>query len=371
MRKRYIALLIFVLIFIIVFSSYNIFYKFVNMADKPLIPHMFQRYVYDDINFPVEKIKSRNEPSYDKFYKYFNVVNSLYLYITNFDLDSFLKDTHLKHVTFLQGYEKTKITHFSDSNIFGCVGKISDDTAIIAFRGTVSSIDWYEDFHYKQENLSNHIKDAKGRISTGFSGIYYNNEVISKKGCYCDSKCGSSIFTKKDWCYTDNNCGEKNSNGSWDYCDPENITSIKKQLEQYKNQHPEIKNYIITGHSLGSALATICAVDNVDKVKEVYLYAPPKIGNYKFAEYYNKKLGNKTYHFHTDGDAVPSMPLSAMSNTECYKHVALPHYVIDYKLEDPECKLTNIGLYHVSSAFISENALRQWKAQIQWSNKTL
>lgn len=369
MRNRTLAFLIFIFMIIIVLFTIHITYKILDFySDKPLVPHDFKRYIYNNIDFPVKKIKSRSKPEYHKFYNYYNVINSLYIYVTDSNEEAFLHDTGLKDVSFLRGFEKTSVFGMNDNSVFACVGKITNDTAIVAFRGTMTSIDWYEDFHYSQEELSNHIPGADGKVSTGFSGIYYTKFGLSKQGCYCDSKCGKSLFEKDPWCYTDSGCGNSSPTGYWDHCEPNNVTSIKMQLDKWRKEHPEVKHYIVTGHSLGAALATICAIDISDQLKEVYLFASPRVGNSNFANYYNKKLNDKTYEFNTDGDEVPSMPLSAMSDKECYKHVALPHYIIDYKLEDPTCKLSNIGKYHVSSAFISINALKQWKTQIDWAD---
>lgn len=333
----------------VLFLSILIAILLLHGKSKPQ-PPKFERYQFKDFN--VKKIEIK-KPDYKKFYNYFNVINNLYIYVTEQDKIKFQNYTGLSEIQFLEGYEKELF--LNDSAIFGCIGKLNENTAVLAVRGTMTPTDWYEDFHFGQVDVENY------KVSEGFYGVYAGENVKTKQNCYCDSPC------KNNWCYTDNNCGKFSLIHSWDYCDPNKKTSMKKQILDWINTHPEVENYMITGHSLGAALATLCAVDvqkKTNKVKEVYLYASPRVGNDKFVEYYDNKLKLKdiTFSFKTSGDIVPNMPLAAMPDDLCYSHVGFPHYILNYKLK--ECKLSNIKNYHVTSAFISEEALNQWKHQI-------
>jgi hypothetical protein len=68
---------------------------------------------------------------------------------------------------------------------------------------------------------------------------------------------------------------------------------------------------ICTGHSLGAALATLCALDiqyNLpDKEVACYTYGSPKVGNKHFIESYNRRVP-QTYRFVNKADLIPDIP---------------------------------------------------------------
>ena len=80
-------------------------------------------------------------------------------------------------------------------------------------------------------------------------------------------------------------------------------------------------NYIkITGHSLGAALAVLCAVDIQfnfpDQDIEVFLFGCPRVGNRAFVTSYNKRV-NKTVRIENGNDIVTKLPFAFMG----YRHV--------------------------------------------------
>jgi triacylglycerol lipase len=76
------------------------------------------------------------------------------------------------------------------------------------------------------------------------------------------------------------------------------------------------KTIWITGHSLGGALAELCAAQAmfVSKipVQGVYTFGQPRVGNKDFAAAVNDKLGSGIYRFVNDRDIVPRVPLFTM-----------------------------------------------------------
>jgi triacylglycerol lipase len=76
------------------------------------------------------------------------------------------------------------------------------------------------------------------------------------------------------------------------------------------------KTIWITGHSLGGALAELCAAQAlfVSKipVQGVYTFGQPRVGNNDFADAVNAKLGSGIFRFVNDRDIVPRVPLFSM-----------------------------------------------------------
>jgi triacylglycerol lipase len=71
----------------------------------------------------------------------------------------------------------------------------------------------------------------------------------------------------------------------------------------------------VTGHSLGAAMATLASVRLTDegyKVRAVFTYGSPRVGDQRFRDAYH--LTN--YRFVNDNDLVPHLPFRW-----CYKHV--------------------------------------------------
>ena len=76
------------------------------------------------------------------------------------------------------------------------------------------------------------------------------------------------------------------------------------------------KTIWITGHSLGGALAELCAAQAlfVSKipVQGVYTFGQPRVGSNDFAAAVNAKLGSGIFRFVNDRDIVARVPLFTM-----------------------------------------------------------
>lgn len=80
-------------------------------------------------------------------------------------------------------------------------------------------------------------------------------------------------------------------------------------------------HWILTGHSLGGALANLCAVDlqynlGTDVSVEVYTFGAPRVGNKAFANSYNQRVP-KTWRFVNGNDVVSGLP----RRWQGYRHV--------------------------------------------------
>ena len=88
-----------------------------------------------------------------------------------------------------------------------------------------------------------------------------------------------------------------------------------------KEKYSDCKEIIVAGHSLGSALAELCAVDiqyNFGIVPLVFGFGSPRVGNKQFVNSYKKRIPT-CYEFSFNNDPVTKVPLEIMG----YKHINL------------------------------------------------
>ena len=104
---------------------------------------------------------------------------------------------------------------------------------------------------------------------------------------------------------------------------------------------------ICTGHSLGGALAVLCALDvqhNVPGKKvTVYTLGGPKVGNQAFTKLYNKHVPN-TFRLVNGSDGVPKLPFGP------YHHVGKLHSFGQVEMEEVEIAKTVMD--HLPNAYI-------------------
>lgn len=89
--------------------------------------------------------------------------------------------------------------------------------------------------------------------------------------------------------------------------------SARDTIHDFMRTNP-VSKVVLTGHSLGGALATIGAVDvqyNFDRdpriTIEVYTFGAPRVGNTGFRESFNQRVPN-SYRFVYGMDIVPALP---------------------------------------------------------------
>ena len=153
----------------------------------------------------------------------------------------------------------------------------NDQYAIIGFTATILLSEWLLDFQYQQVP------------PTGFFGFVEGTLV--HKGFY-------SIYM-----------------------------AVRNQLVQWRTEHPTHKLTIV-GHSLGGALATLCAYDFATRGTTgpfnetnniVYTFGSPRVGNTFFALVYNDLVIN-TMRIENTEDIVPALPPAGIQNW-VYEHV--------------------------------------------------
>mmetsp|Transcript_21549 Transcript_21549/g.28061 ORF Transcript_21549/g.28061 Transcript_21549/m.28061 type:complete len:271 (-) Transcript_21549:188-1000(-) len=89
---------------------------------------------------------------------------------------------------------------------------------------------------------------------------------------------------------------------------------VHNALDYYLSVHSDA-DIVVTGHSLGAAIAQHCAMDltiSDFNVKSLYNFGQPRTGNKQFSQYATKIMNNKIMRITHHKDPVPHLPLEAM-----------------------------------------------------------
>ncbi|KAJ8499122.1 hypothetical protein OPV22_009674 [Ensete ventricosum] len=140
------------------------------------------------------------------------------------------------------------------------------NSIVIAFRGTTETSirNWIADLFWKQLDLS-YPGAEDAMVHHGFYSAYHNTSL--QHGI---------------------------------------LSAVQRTRELYGNLH-----IIVTGHSLGGALASFCALDltvnhGVELI-QLMTFGQPRIGNAAFASYFNKFVPDAVRVTH-ENDIVPHLP---------------------------------------------------------------
>lgn len=229
------------------------------------------------------------------------------------------------------------------SQPLGLIAKVMGDptSAIIVFRGSRTSVDWINNVKFIQTDLRTAGSDFPigTSITTGYAQLY-SNAVSSQtvSGCSCSSKCSNILG--KSMCLTQNKCGQQIFGRYYDTCLTGSNRSLGDNIKAWVLAHPEVTNYLLTGHSLGGAPTTLAALHLHllgKKVSAVYTFASPRIGNPAFVNLYNSYIGPQTFRFAAVNDPVPSLPLAVIPITSnCFEHVGR-YYPVEWWPPNAPC----------------------------------
>lgn len=127
---------------------------------------------------------------------------------------------------------------------------------------------------------------------------------------------------------------------------------IRQSVQNLKTEHPNAK-LLVTGHSLGGAMALICAMDlyNLTRMMpSLYTFGEPRVGNAAFATLITKTIVNAT-RMTNHNDIVVHIPPEAMN----FRHHPLELWIhttssspntikeCDTSGEDPTCADSVLG----------------------------
>ncbi len=178
---------------------------------------------------------------------------------------------------------------------------------VLAFRGSQETRDWYtnismtlRDFTVRKSGVTT-LSSYKGRVHSGFFLAWASIE-----------------------------------------------RSVLDQIAQWKQQSmaegKPLPPLLITGHSLGGALASMAAAslnENGVEVVGVYTFGQPRVGDWQFSRQLSKRLDGRIFRFINNNDVVPHLPppFSPLSPLRLYTHLGSAKYfnakgllMLDYRL---------------------------------------
>ncbi|GMP56767.1 hypothetical protein CsSME_00021122 [Camellia sinensis var. sinensis] len=166
-----------------------------------------------------------------------------------------------------EGFEVIELIVDVEHCLQGFVGVAKDLNAIvIAFRGTQENSiqNWVEDLYWKQLDL-NYPGMPDAMVHHGFYSAYHNTTIR-----------------------------------------PGVVNAVKRAKKLYGDI-----NVMVTGHSMGGAMAAFCALDlkvnHETQNVQVVTFGQPRIGNSAFVAYYSELVPN-TFRVTNEHDIVPHLP---------------------------------------------------------------
>lgn len=196
--------------------------------------------------------------------------------------------------------------------------RVQKHNFILAIRGTEGMIEWLDDA--KVHLIPFRQVPHAGRVSAGFDKIYSTLRVRKR------SRGADGTFSIRAAAETESA--------------PEPTTdSFAEQLEKMADAveepmaegtiHAAVprRSFVVTGHSLGSALATLFVMENKEKnkfdISTVCTFASPRVGNTEFARIFDR-LPLDSWRIVNQQDIVPKVPFYVPMLFD-YEHVETPY----------------------------------------------
>ena len=249
--------------------------------------------------------------------------------------------------TFASPFRSPQTPFGSVQTVMAAAGVIQGTrTAVIAFRGTSNNVEWINDFQSVRlqsipstssstnigtvEPLSGvFLSMPSVLLGDGFYRIYASRiGVNASQGCVCKTDCENikcRYYPSGDYTQIYQACQAAGPTTSCSTTNGSSAPSLQAQIYDYVTSMG-CDRVLITGHSLGAALANVCAfhLQNAlgdEAIHSVYALAPPRTGNPAFAQSL-ASLKDRYYTIINSNDLVPNVPLPFMPpGPGCFSHV--------------------------------------------------
>jgi Lipase (class 3) len=209
------------------------------------------------------------------------------------------------------GWELGAWIHMSDfilslkePEFYGVVcRKIDDpDSRIVAIRGTESAMEWIDD----AAALPTPFRQvpATGRVASGFDKIYSSLKVVKRRLAEDRAVAAAAPGLPPPPETFDGSFAEQLDKLA---SSRELARGVRRSADRARQQRP----MVVTGHSLGSALATLFVMENDSKRKfditTSCTFASPRVGNLEFARTFDQ-LPIDSWRIVNTLDIVPKLP---------------------------------------------------------------
>jgi Lipase (class 3) len=189
-------------------------------------------------------------------------------------------------------------------------GGANPNQFVLAIRGTQGWIEWWDDLNAIR--LVPFKDPGGGMVGAGFARIYDTLEVVTPPTPGLAEVAPRSLKPAGGFSQQVASLVAKRAAGS--------RSDSLAPMGRSEGFTPAAPSIVVTGHSLGAALATLYVLDNAltDRIKNptIYTFASPRVGDASFASAFDS-LGLTSWRVVNELDLVPRVPLG-------YTHVDTP-----------------------------------------------
>ena len=177
---------------------------------------------------------------------------------------------------------------------------------VLSIRGTEGVVEWWDDAVVRLTPFRQ--APHAGKVSRGFDKIYRTLKVVKR---HPDS---AGTFAVR--MHAGPEAAREVMAGSFgeqleQLADTLEEPGIREQIRVKKEARPK-RSFVVTGHSLGAALATLFVMENKEKNKfditTLCTFASPRVGNTEFVRQFNV-LPLDSWRIVNHQDIVPKLPL--------------------------------------------------------------